>query len=88
MNSSSVFLVHQPLELAAGACFIQRAGEGWIGEDQAVLVFLVSALFRERIAILHVGVLHPVEEHVHRANAQHGFIEIKAMEQAMVEVLP
>ncbi len=79
--------LHHPLQLAAGALVIERACEGRIGQNQGVLVLLSGAVFRERIAVAHIGVLHPMQAHVHRPDAQHRVVEIEAMEQAMVEVL-
>jgi hypothetical protein len=72
--------LHYPLQLAAGALVIQGARKGRIGEDQGVCVLLARAVFRERIAVAHIGVLHPVQQHVHRADAQHRGVEIKAIE--------
>ncbi len=44
-------------------------------------------ILRQRIAVADVGVVHAVQEHVHAADAQHGVVEIEAVEHALVEVL-
>ena len=41
----------------------------------------------ERVAVADVGVLHAVQQHVHAADAQHGVVEVEAVEHAVVEVL-
>ena len=41
----------------------------------------------QAVAIADVGVVDAVQHHVHAADAQHGGVEIKAVEQAVMEVL-
>ncbi len=44
-------------------------------------------ILRQGIAVADVGVVHAVQEHVHAADAQHGVVEIEAVEHGLVEVL-
>jgi len=44
-------------------------------------------VFRQAVARLDNRVFHPVQDHVHRADPQHGRVEVKAVEGAVVEVL-
>ncbi len=44
-------------------------------------------VLRQAVAVADVRVLHPVQQHVHAADAQHGGVEVEAVEQAVVEVL-
>ena len=42
----------------------------------------------ERVAVADVGRLDAVQQHVHAADAEHGGVEVVAVEHAAVEVLP
>ena len=44
-------------------------------------------VFGERIVPARVGLLHPVQPHGHRSDAQHRDVRIKAIAQTMLEVL-
>jgi hypothetical protein len=52
-----------------------------------VLLLLAGVVLRQRVAVADVGVLHAVQQHVHAADAQHGVVEVEAVEHAVVEVL-
>ena len=41
----------------------------------------------ERVAVADVGVLDAVQQHVHAADAEHGVVEVEAVEHVVVEVL-
>ncbi len=66
---------------------VQGAGEGRVGEDESVLLLLPRVVLGQRIAVADVGVLDAMEQHVHAADAEHGVVEVEAVEQAAVEVL-
>ena len=74
-------------EVLGGVLVVQGAGEGRIGQDEGVALLVVRVVLGQRVAVADVGVLHAVEEHVHRADAEHGVVEVEAVEQALVEVL-
>ena len=42
----------------------------------------------QRVAVDDVGILDAVQQHVHAADAEHGVVEVEAVEQAVMEVLP
>ena len=46
-----------------------------------VLLF-AGMVLRKRIAVADVGVLDAVQQHVHAADAQHGVVEVEAVEHA------
>ena len=60
---------------------IERAGERRIGEDERVFLLVAGVVLRERIAVADVGVFHAVQQHVHAADAEHGVVEVEAVEQ-------
>ena len=74
-------------QILGGVLVVEAAGEGRIGQHQRVLLLLAPVLLRQRVAVADVRVLHPVQQHVHAANAQHGVVEVEAVKQAVVEVL-
>ena len=73
-------------EILGGVLVVQGAGEGRIGQDEAVALLVVRVVLGQRIAVADVGVHHAVEEHVHRADAEHRVVEVEAVEQSLVEV--
>ncbi len=75
------------LEVLGGVLVVEDAGERRIGQDQRVFLLLARVVLRERVAVADVGVLHAVQQHVHAADAQHGVVEVEAVEQLVVEVL-
>ena len=74
-------------QVFGGVLVVEAAGEGRIGQHQRVLLLLTPVLLRQRVAVADVRVLYAVQQHVHAANAQHGVVEVEAVEQAVVEVL-
>ena len=75
------------LQVLGAVLVVERAGEGRIGEDEGVLLLLAGVVLRERVAVADVGVFDAVQEHVHAADAEHGVVEVEAVEQVVVEVL-
>ena len=73
------------LEVLGGGLVIEAAGEGRIGEDEGVLLRVVLVALGQRVSVADVGVFHAVQEHVHAADAQHGAVEIVAVEGALVK---
>jgi hypothetical protein len=65
---------------------IQRSGEGRVGEDQRIGAGILVMLLGQAVAVGDVRVLHPVQGHVHGADAQHGRVKVKAVEHAVVEM--
>ena len=74
-------------QVLGGVLVVEGAGEGRIGEDQGVLLLVAGVVLRERVAVADVRVLDAVQQHVHAADAQHGVVEVEAVEHAVVEVL-
>lgn len=60
---------------------IERAGEGWIGEDDTVGLRGCAMFLSEAVPIGDVRVFDAVQQHVHAANAEHGVVEVEPMEQ-------
>ena len=82
------FLGLDDFQEVLGAVFIiERTGEGRIGEDEGVAFGVGGVVLRERILVADVGVFDAVEQHVHAADAEHGVIEIEAVEEAGMEVI-
>ena len=80
-KSSSVFFVLTISEQVLGAVLVvEAAGEGRIGEDEGVGFFVARVILREGVAVADVGILHAVQEHVHAADAEHGVVEVEAVE--------
>ncbi len=73
------------LQVLGGGLVVEAAGEGRIGEDQGVLLGVVVIGLGQRVPVADVGVLHAVQQHVHAADAQHGVVEVVAVEGALVE---
>lgn len=65
---------------------IQRPGEWWVGEDQAVSSRFARVVLGERIPINDMRTFYPVQHHVHRPDAEHGAVEIEAVEHRLVEM--
>jgi len=76
------------LQVLRGRLVIERAGERRIGEEKAVAVLLARNVLGEGIARLNHRIFDAVQNHVHRADAQHGRIEIEAVKRALVEMPP
>ena len=75
------------LQVLGGVLVVERPGEGRIGEDQRVVLLLAGVVLRQRVAVADVGILDAVQQHVHAADAQHGVVEVEAVEELVVEVL-
>ena len=73
------------LEILGGGFVIEAAGEGRIGEDEGVFFRVVLIVFGQRVLVADVWVFHAVEKHVHAADAEHGGIEVVAVEGGLVE---
>ena len=73
------------LEILGGGLVIKTACEGRIGEDEGVFFRIVLIVFGQRVLVTDVRVFHAVEEHIHAADAEHGGIEIVAVEGGLVE---
>jgi len=78
--------LHDLKQIAGRVLVVQRAGEGGIGEDQAVAFLFAGVILREGVAVADVRVLDAVEKHVHAPDAEHGVIEVEAVEHVVVEV--
>ncbi len=74
------------LEVLGAVLVVERAGEGRIGEDEGVFLLLAGVVLREGVAVADVGIFHAVQEHVHAADAEHGVVEVEAVEEVVVEV--
>jgi hypothetical protein len=74
-------------QVLGGVLVVQAARQtaGWPGS--AVGLFVARVVLRQRILVADVGVVHPVQRQVHAADAQHGVVEVVAVEHAVVEVL-
>ena len=75
------------LQILSGVLVVEAASEGRIGQHQRVLLLLAGVVLRQRVPVADARVLYAVQQHVHAADAQHGVVEVEAMEQAVVEVL-
>ena len=42
----------------------------------------------EAVAVNDGWILDPVQQHVHAADAEHGVVEVEAVEQGLVKMLP
>lgn len=73
------------LEVLGGGFVIETARERRIGEDEGVFFRVVLIVFGQRVLVADVRVFHAVEEHVHAADAEHGGIEVVAVEGGLVE---
>ena len=69
------------LEVLGVVLVVERAGERRIGEDERVFLFLARVVLRERVAVADVGIFHAVQQHVHAADAEHGVVEVEAVEE-------
>ncbi len=67
---------------------VQGPGEGGIGQDQGEALDVPRMVLGQGVAVADVGVFHPMQSQVHAADAQHGVVEVVAVEEAMVEVNP
>ena len=64
---------------------VEASGEGWIGEDEGVLLRIVVVGLRQRIPVADVRILGTVQQHVHAADAEHGAVEVVTVERVFVE---
>ena len=86
-KSSSVFLVLTIcLEVLRRGLVVEAASERRIGQDQGVALGVPGRALGKRIAVTDVRLLDLVEQHVHAGDAQHGAVEVEAVEHAVVEV--
>ena len=85
-NSNSVFFVLAIVQqVLGGGLVVEASGEGWIGEDERVLLRVVIVGLRQRIPVADVRILRTVQQHVHAADAKHGAVKVVAVERAFVE---
>src|SRR5690606_34856757 len=78
--------------IRVGIGFIQAAFEWRIGEDDVEEVFFLPGDvlfngFAQRVLVQNIGAIHPVQGHVHAADAKHGGIEVKAPEHVFVDMV-
>jgi hypothetical protein len=70
-----------------GGLVIERARERRIGQHEAIAVGIARMLLRQRILVADVGIIDAMQRHVHRADPQHGAVEIEAVEHLLVEMV-
>src|SRR5690606_5013478 len=71
-------------QVLGGGLVIQAAGKGRVGQDQGVFFLIQIVRLGEGILVVDVRVFHAVEQHVHAADAQHGGVEVIAVEGGFV----
>ena len=81
-----LFGLHRLQQVFGHVLVVQAARKRRVGQHQAVAAFFCAVLLAQRVAVGDGGVVHAVQHHVHAADAQHGVVEVVAMEHAMVEV--
>jgi hypothetical protein len=74
------------LQIFGRVLVVERPGKGRIGQDQGVFLHLGGVILCQRVAIDNVRLLDTVQEQVHAADAQHGGVEVEAVEEIGVEV--
>ncbi len=77
------------LQVLGGGLVVETAGKRRVGEDERVPLGVVPCRRQvglgERVPVTDVRILHAVQQHVHAADAQHGGVEVVAVEGALVE---
>ena len=78
-----------PLQVLGCGLVVETARKRRIGEDERVPLGVVPACRQvglgQRVPVTDVRILHGVQQHVHAADAQHGVVEVVAVEGALVE---
>src|SRR5688572_8131917 len=74
------------LQVLGGVLVIERSRKWRVCQDERVFFLLARVILRQRVAVADVGILHPVKQHVHAADAQHRVVEVEAVEKLMVKV--
>ena len=77
------------LQILGGGLVVETARKRRIGEDERVPLGVVpggrQVGLGERVPVTDVRILHAVQQHVHAADAQHGGVEVVAVEGALVK---
>ena len=77
------------LQVLGGGLVVEAAGERRIGEDERVPLGVVARCGQvglgQGVLVADVRFLYAVQQHVHAADAQHGGVEVIAVEGALVE---
>ena len=77
------------LQVSGGGLVVETARKRRIGEDERVPLSVVPGCRQvglgQRVPVADVRILHTVQQHVHAADAQHGGVEVVAVEGAFVE---
>ena len=77
------------LQVPGGGLVVEAARKRRIGEDERVPLGVVPGCRQvdlgQRVPVADVRILHAVQQHVHAADAQHGGVEVVAVEGALVE---
>ncbi len=76
----------QAQQVGVRAATVDVAGERRMGEDQGIGACLVRVRSGERIAMAEAGAFHAVQQQVHAADAQHGAVDLVAVEHAVMKV--
>ena len=74
------------LQILGGGLIVEASRKRRIGKDQGVLLNIILVGLGQRVLVADVWVLHAVQQHVHAADAQHGVVEVVAVERVLVEV--
>ena len=74
------------LKVLGGGLVVEASRERRIGEDQGVCLRAIVVRLGQRIPVADVWVLQTVQQHIHTADAQHGVVEVVAVERALVKV--
>ena len=75
------------LQILGGGFIVEAAGERRIGQYQRIFSGVLAVLLGEAVAIRDIRILDAVQHHVHGADAQHGRIEVEAVEEILVKML-
>ena len=77
------------LQVLGGGLVVETARKRRIGKDERVPLGVVFCCRQvglgQRVPVADVRILHAVQQHVHAADAQHGGVEVVAVEGALVE---
>ena len=76
------------LQIFGGGLVVEASRKRRIGEDQRVLLRVIVVGLGQRVLVADFWVLHAVQQHVHAADAQHGIVEVVAVERALAKVAP
>ena len=73
-------------QILGHAVGIQRAGKRRVGQHQRIGAGIARTLLRKTVPIPYVRAFHPVQQHVHAADAQHGAVEIEPVKHLCVKM--